>query len=200
MEPVQEETQETPEETPIKNPTPWSRLAEVVRQMSRQSLLAIAVSVVIVAALILSIVEWSSQSGKANRLQNLENLRTSATKFAGVYGVYFGSYDYTNLHGPTAPWPQIEAHSTAKFRSEYEQTSNALAATIVSYRAKASATVPVTAIASVSSSQAVMLIVLSQTITNSTQKSGPQTTQFLVTMSLLRQKGQWVIDNLQAST
>jgi Mce-associated membrane protein len=194
--PEQEEPQETQEEAPIDEPAP-RRFP--ITSLSELSLLAIGVAVVIVAALVLSIVEWSSQNSKANRLQNLENLRASATKFATVYGVDFGSYDYTTLRGPAAPWAQIEAHSTAKFRSEYTQTSNALAPTIVSYKAKASATVPVTAIATLSNSRAIMLIVLSQTITNSAQKSGPQTTQFLVTMSLVRQKGQWLIDNLQAS-
>ena len=196
MKPVQEETEETPEDAPTDEPA-GRRLP--LSSLSQPSILAIAVAVVIIAALVLSIVEWSSQSSKANRLQNLQNLRASASQFATVYGVDFGSYDYTNLRGATAPWAEIEAHSTAKFRSEYQQTSNALAPTIVSYKAKASATVPVTAIASLSTSRAVMLIVLSQTITNSAQKSGPQTTQFLVTMSLLRQKGQWMIDNLQAS-
>jgi hypothetical protein len=60
--------------------------------------------------------------------------------------------------------------------------------------------VPVSAVSSVSPTRAVVLLLLSQTITNSTQKSGPQTQQFIVIMTLLQQKGQWLIDNVQAAT
>ena len=50
------------------------------------------------------------------------------------------------------------------------------------------------------SALAVVLLVLSQKIVNSTQKNGPQTQQFIVVMTLVRAKGQWLVDNVQAST
>lgn len=182
-----------PTESPVSSPR---RLAT---RLTPLALLALAVAVLVVAALVLSLVEWSSQSSKANRLQGLDSLRASATKAAVSYGVDFGSYNYKNLHGPTASWTQVEDHATASFRSDYQKTSSALQPTIVAYKATASATIPVSAVSSVSSARAVVLLLLSQSITNSTQKSGPQTQQFLVVMTLLRQKGHWVIDNVQAS-
>lgn len=169
------------------------------RRPGTLTLLGTAVAVVVVAALVLSLIDLTSQHDKASRLQHLETLRATATKAADNYGVEFGSYDYRNLHGATAAWTQIEAHSTARFAANYKKTSSALQPTIVSYKATAAATVPVSAVTTITPSRAVVLMVLRQTITNSTQKSGPQSQQFVVVMTLLYQKGQWLIDDVQAS-
>jgi type II secretory pathway pseudopilin PulG len=194
METLHEETQ---------NPTADASAHRLRRlpaiSLSAMSLLAIAVAVVVIAALALTLAELSSQTGKTNRLQGLESLRAGATKAADSYGVQFGSYNYANLHGPTAPWTVIETNATPTFKVDYQRTSAALEPTIVAYKAAARASVPTSAVSSVSSSKAVVLLLLSQTVTNSTQKSGPQTQQFLVVMTLLHQKGKWLIDNVQAS-
>lgn len=166
------------------------------RRLSSLTVLGAAVAALVVAALVLSLIEWRSDHGK---LQTQSSLRASVTKAADAYAVAFGSYDYHNLHGATAPWTVIEQHATTRFRSDYQKTSSALEPTIVQYKAAAKATVPVSAVSSVSSSKAVVLLELSQTITNSTQKNGPQAQQFIVVMTLLHQKGQWLIDNVQAS-
>lgn len=171
---------------------PWKRWSSPV-------ILGLAVGVLVVAGLIFSLVELSSQDSKVNRLEGVESLRSSAIKAAGTYGLEFGTYTYKDLHGPTAPWTQLEAHSTPRFRSDYQTTSNALQPTIVAYKATATATVPQSAVSSINSSKAVVLLVLRQTITNSTQKSGPQTQQFIVVMAMQRVKGQWLLDNVQAS-
>ncbi len=190
METLQEQTTQTEAAEPA------GLVDRVGRRMSALTLLGIAVAVLVVAGLILSLIEWNSSQSKLNS-QN--SLRASATKAASTYGVAFGSYDYRNLHGPTAPWTVIEDHATASFRSDYQRTSSALEPTIVAYKATATATVPVSAVSTVSSSKAVVLLQLSQTITNSTQKNGPQSQQFIVVMTLQRHKGQWLIDNVQAS-
>ncbi|HET6963206.1 MAG TPA: hypothetical protein VFH58_00435 [Acidimicrobiales bacterium] len=185
------------EETTEIQPTERAGLVDRVgRRMSALTLLGIAVAVLVVAALILSLIEWNNDHSK---LQTQTSLRASATKAADDYGVAFGSYDYKNLHGPTAPWTVIEDHATSSFRSDYQRTSSALEPTIVAYKATARATVPVSAVSSVSSSKAVVLLQLSQTITNSTQKNGPQSQQFIVVMTLQRHNGHWLIDNVQAS-
>lgn len=186
METLQEHTT-TPQ---LEGPTRRSR------RPSSLTILASAVALVVVAALALSLVEWRSDH---NKLQTQTALRASATKAADSYGVAFGSYDYRNLHGPTAPWTVIEQHATARFKSDYQKTSSALEPTIVQYKATAKATVPISAVSSLTSSKAVVLLQLSQTITNSTQKNGPQSQQFLVVMTLLHQKGKWLVDNVQAS-
>lgn len=165
----------------------------------RRRIAAAAAMVVLVAALAVSVVGWVSARDSAGSLRSSNSLRASATQAAKTYGVAFGSYDYRNLHGASAPWTQIEDHSTAGFKSDYQKTSSQLEQTIVAYKATAQATVPVVAVSSVSSSKAVVLLQLSQTITNSTQKNGPQTQQFLVVMTMLHQHGGWVIDNVAAS-
>lgn len=166
------------------------------RRVSSLTILGSAVALLVVVALILSLIEWRSDHGK---LETQTTLRASAIKAADSYGVDFGSYDYRNLHGPSAPWTAIEKHATARFKSDYQKTSSALEPTIVQYKATAKASVPLAAVSSISTSKAVVLLQLSQTITNSTQKNGPQSQQFIVVMTLLRQKGQWLVDDVQAS-
>lgn len=187
METLQEDTDTAP---PAKSPSPLRG------RVSSLTLLGSAVAILVVAALILSLIEWRSDHAK---LQTQTSLRASATKAADSYAVSFGSYDYRNLHGPSAPWTTIEKHATARFRSDYQKTSHALEPTIVQYKATARATVPLAAVSSITSSKAVVLLQLSQTITNSTQKNGPQSQQFIVVMTLLHQKGHWLVDDVQAS-
>ena len=187
---------ETLQEETTQNPTPVQTRRGDRRNPSVRTLLGIAVAVLVVAALILSLIEWNSDHSK---LASQNSLRASATQAADSYAVAFGSYDYRNLHGATAPWTVIEAHATTRFRSDYQRTSAALEPTIVAYKATAKATVPVSAVSSVDSKRAVVLLQLSQTITNSTQKGGPQSQQFIVVMTLQRQHGEWLIDNVQAS-
>lgn len=187
METLQEDTSTT---------QPGDSSSRSLRRVSSLTILGSAVAALVVVALVLSLVEWRSDHGK---LQIQTSLRASAAKAANSYAVDFGSYDYRNLHGPTAPWTMIEKHATARFRSDYQKTSGALEPTIVQYKASAQATVPVVAVSTITSSKAVVLLQLSQTITNSTQKNGPQAQQFIVVMNLLREKGQWVVDDVQAS-
>lgn len=169
------------------------------RHASPLAILTIAVAVLVLAALGVSVYQWQSNAERANSLASINSLRASALAAADGYSIDVGSYDYTNLHGPNAPWTLIENHATAKFSQSYKTTSAALEPTIMSYKAAAKATVTQSAVSSVSSKGAVVIVLLSQSITNSTQRNGPQTQQFLVTMTLVRQRGQWLIDDVKAS-
>ena len=169
------------------------------RDTSPLAALASAVALILVAAVVFSLLEWTSAKGKVSTFQRADSLRASAEKAAVAYGTAFGSYDYQDLHGQYAPWTLILSHSTAKFHSDYQQTSNYLQPTLIQYKATAKATIPVSAVSSATSSRAVVLLLLKQTITNSSQKNGPQTTEFLVTMTLVRQHGEWLIDDVQAN-
>jgi hypothetical protein len=169
------------------------------RLASPLAILTIAVAVLVLAALGVSVFEWQNNADRANNLAHINSLRASALSAAEGYSIDVGSYDYTDLHGPNAAWTQIESHSTPKFSQSYKTTSAALEQTILSYKASAKATVSQAAVSSVSGNGAVVIVLLSQSITNNTQKSGPQTQQYLVTMTLVRQQGHWLIDNVQAS-
>jgi Mce-associated membrane protein len=183
-------TEDTSTETPA--PRSW-------RDTPPLTALAGAVALILVAAVVFSLLEWSRANGKVSNYQRADALRASAQKSAIAYGTAFGSYNYRDLHGQFAPWTLILSHSSAQFKADYQKTSTALEPTIVQYKATAKAAIPVSAVSSATSAKAVVLLLLSQTITNSTQKNGPQTQQFLVTMTLVRQHGQWIIDNVQAS-
>lgn len=160
---------------------------------------AAALAVVLIAALILSIIEWQHYANRANSLSSLQRTESSALQAAESYGIDVGSYNYNNLYGPTASWTQIEDHSTPAFKSKYEQTTSLLAPTVKSYKGSATATVQTAAVSQVKGSTATVLIELDQTITNSTQKSGPQSETFIVTLTLVHQKGQWLISSVAAS-
>lgn len=161
-------------------------------------LLAGAVAVILVAALVLSLVELSNKNSKVSSLDHQNSLRQSALQAADQDGVYFASYTYTNLHGATAAWTLFEKHCTSKFLADFKQTSSALESSIVDYKATAKATVPTAAVSSLIGDRAIVMLQVSQTITNSAQgKNGPQTPVFLVLMTLLHQKGQWYVDNVQ---
>ena len=189
MDTLTEETKTTPD-APSRRP--W-------RDTSPLTALAGAVAIILVVAVVFSILEWTNANNKVSNYKTAASLQASAQKAAVAYGTAFGSYNYQDLHGQFAPWTLILSHSTAKFHSDYQQTSNYLEPTLVQYKATATATIPVSAVSSVTSSRAVVLLLLKQTITNSSQKNGPQTTEFLVTMTLVRQKGEWIIDDVQAN-
>jgi type II secretory pathway pseudopilin PulG len=150
--------------------------------------LAIALSVVLVAALIVSVIEWQHYADRANRLSALQNTQASALKSASTYAVWVGSYDYTNLHGPTASWTQIENHSTPDFKAKYQQTTSLLESTVTSYKGSATATVQSAAVSSVKGSTATVLIELAQ-----------KNQTFLVTITEVEQHGRWLISAVAAT-
>lgn len=167
---------------------------------SRSTLMALiggALILLVVAGLVLSILEWTNSS---NRYNSDKSLRSSALSAATTYGVYLSSYDYKNLNGPDTPWAEVDAHSTAAFRKTFDSTKSTLAGALASYKATASAKVIAAGLSSVSSSRAVVLLFINQTITNTAQKSGPTTQPFGVEVVLARQHGKWLIDNLLVRT
>ena len=77
--------------------------------------------------------------------------------------------------------------------------SGALAPTVVALKATATAAIPHLAVESVTSSKAVVIMLLSQQVTNATQANGNQKQQYMLAMTLVRQNGQWLIDDVKAS-
>jgi hypothetical protein len=161
--------------------------------------LAAALAVVLVAALAVSVYEWRHYESRSRHLSALAAIESSALQAADGYAVDLGSYNYANLHGPTAPWTLIEDNSTPSFKAKYEQTTSLLESTVIAYRGSATASVSASAVSSVKGDQVVVLTELDQKIVNDTQKSGPETQTFLVTITMLHQHGKWVIDDVQAS-
>lgn len=169
--------------------------ASLRRRFELPQILAASVAVVVLAALILSVVEWSSQSGKVGRLDSLQALQKSALQIAPTYGVYLSSYSYGNLNGPGTPWSQVDRYSTAAYRAKFDKTKVALSKLVVQYKASATGAVKAEGVTSVSSRQAVVLLYIVQTTTNATHK-GPTTQPLVVQLVLARQAGKWLIGDL----
>ena len=170
-----------------------SRLGAVADLISGLSVAAIANIVVIVilgAGLIFL-------SFRVNTEDNKSSLRASALTAAQTYGVYLSSYDYHNLNGPGSPWSEVEAHATAKFRKDFASTSGDLSKLLNQYAATAKGQVVDAGIQTVSGSEAVVLVFIDQTVTNTVQKPNSVTQPLRVLLTMVRQNGHWLIDNLE---
>jgi Mce-associated membrane protein len=157
----------------------------------------VVIAVVIVsltAGLVVTIVKLRSQ-------ESLNSLRTSAVAAATVDATDAASYNYKNLTGPGSPWSRLEANATPKFRTEFNSTSSGLSKLLVHYDATATGTVKAAGLSSITSSRAVVVLFVDQQVTNSVQKAGATANQPLrVVITLLRQHGRWMIDNLSVPT
>ncbi len=154
----------------------------------------VALAVLVVAALVLSVVEWI---GASSRYSSQQSLRTSALQAASKYGVYLSSYNYKNLNGPGSPWAEVDAHSTPSFRKDFDSTKSNLSSLVTDYKATASGKVVAAGLSSVSSRQAVALLFIDQTVTNTAQKPGTSTQPLRVELVMIRQNGKWLINKLQ---
>ena len=164
------------------------------RRPNLLGLLGAAVAVVVVAALALSIIEWTNAR---SRYSTEAGLRKSALQAASTYGVYLSSYDYSNLNGPKAAWTEVDQHSTPSFRKDFDATKANLTTLVNDYKATAKGKVIAAGLSSVSSTQAVALLFIDQTVTNTAQKPGTSTQPLRVQLVMVRQHGHWLIDKLQ---
>ncbi len=194
--PVAEEAPSMTEEPMTEEPMDDDELlgAPTRRRPNLLGLLGAALVALVVAALVLSILEWTG----ANRRYSSENsLRASALQAASTYGAYLSSYDYSNLNGPTAPWTEVDQHSTPSFRKDFDATKANLTTLVNDYKATAKGKVIAAGLSSVSSTQAVALLFIDQTVTNTAQKPGTSTQPLRVQLVMVRQHGHWLINKLQ---
>jgi Mce-associated membrane protein len=148
----------------------------------------------LVAGLVVTIVKLRSQ-------ENLNSLRSSALAAATRDATWAATYNYKNLTGQGSPWSKLEASSTAKFRTQFNSTSSGLSKLLVHYDATAKGTVKAAGLSQVTSSRAVAVLLVDQQVTNSVQKAGTTANQPLrVVITLVRQHGRWLINNLSVPT
>ena len=114
-------------------------------------------------------------------------------KVAQQYAVDFGSYDYQHLD---ADFQRVATHLTSGFAKSYASVSATLKPTIVQYKGKSTAAVQGVAISSVSTSRAVVLVFLDQTVTTTQQKTA-RIDRNRLQLTMQRQKnGTWLISDL----
>ena len=127
-----------------------------------------------------------------NNKDAIQNAQTSVLSAARTYSIELSSYTYQHL---TQDFATVESHSTASFKKSFAQSSNALKTTLVNFKASSTATVLASGVVSANPARAVILVFLSQTVSNSTQKQ-PTTDRSQIQMALVNQGGQWLIDSV----
>jgi Mce-associated membrane protein len=143
------------------------------------------VAIGLAVALVLAMQQLGNRSA-------LDNARVSALAAAKTYSVEIAGYDYRHLD---ADFGVVLANSTPSFRRTFTQSSNALKSTLTKYHARASAKVVSAGLVSASTSQAVALVFLDQSVMNSAQKS-PTTDRSQVEITLDYSGGKWLIDQV----
>jgi Mce-associated membrane protein len=149
-----------------------------------------AVSLVVIVGLAVALIVSQLQLSNQN---SLNSDRSGALVAAKAYATDVATYSYLHLH---RDFGHVEAESTAKFRHNFSQSSNALSKVLVQYKAVASAKVLRAAIESISSSKATVLLFVNQSVANTTQQ-GPSTDTNRIEVTLQRGGGRWLLDDLK---
>ena len=126
----------------------------------------------------------------------IDNARRDAVAAAQSSVATVLSYDYRNLKGDFA---DAEALLTPSFRKKYVSTTAAEVEPLAAkYRATSTAVIATGAAGavSVSADHAIVLVFVSQTVTNS-QLAAPRLDRSRINVTLVRTGGRWLIDDLQ---
>jgi len=143
-------------------------------------------------ALVVAVVFLTLTQLSLNRTTSLNSARTSALAAAQSYAVDLASYNYQHLN---QDFGKVLAESTPTFKQDFTQSSEALKSAFVRYDASASANVVAAGLVSATTSRAVVLVFLNQTVKNTLQRTNP-TTESRVEITLLRSGGRWLIDEV----
>lgn len=155
----------------------------------RRFLVIEGVSLVVIVGLAVALIVSQVQLSNQNSL-NAE--RTSAVTVAKAYALDVATYSYRHLH---QDFGRVESESTASFRHTFIQSSGSLAKVLVQYKATATAKVLRSGVESVSSSRAVVLLFVNQSVTNTAQGVSTDTNRIEVT--LVRSGGRWLLADVK---
>ena len=152
-----------------------------------------AVDLVLVVALVIGVFAWAHQRGRADSAARLSADRAAALQAADNLATNFGTYDYTTL---PADFARVEKLLTPSFASSFTSIVSKLAPAITQSKGKSTATIQGSAVASISSSAAVVYVFLDQTVTNA-QSTTAQIDRNRLEVDLQRQSnGTWLGSNL----
>ena len=172
------------QETTRRRAPSWVAVRSWVRSNLLSSSLAVAL---VVAVVFLTLTQLS-----LNSTDSLNSARTSALAAAKSYAVDLASYNYQHLD---QDFGKVLAESTPTFKQDFSQSTEALKTTLTRYHASASANIVAAGLVSATTSRAVVLVFLNQTVYNTLQKTKP-TTESRVEITLLRSGGRWLIDQV----
>jgi Mce-associated membrane protein len=175
---------ETPPEGPAGPSAP--RDVPARRRFGIIEVVGLFVIIALAVALIVSRVQLSNQSaGNGDRSSALMAAQTDAVDVA--------TYNYLHLQ---RDFGRVEGASTPSFRRSFIRSSDNLSKVLVQYKATASAKVLKSAVESISSSKAVVLLFVNQSVANTTQQ-GVSTDDSRIEVTLVRSGGRWMLQNLK---
>ena len=167
-------------------PAPADVPPRPARRLSLLQGVTALIVVLLVAAVIVSQWQLSDQ-------RSLTADRASALSTATSFAIDVSSYDYRQLHQDFA---RVEAESTTSFAKNFVQSSGSLSKVLVQYKATAKAKVLAAGLVSISSSKAVVILFVNQTVTNTAQTNGPTVDNSRVRVYLVRSAGRWRLADL----
>jgi Mce-associated membrane protein len=172
-------------------PQPSVPESEVEAERSRRLGLPVIVTAVVVVALVVALVLTQLQ---LSHQRGLDGDRTTALAAARTDATDVATYSYQHL---AADFAKVEGEATPAFRRSFEKSSGALTKVLKQYKATASAKILESGLVSVSSTKAVALLFVNQTVANTAQKNGPTTDDSRIEVTLDRSGGRWLIDRLK---
>jgi Mce-associated membrane protein len=149
-------------------------------------------------ALMVVTLAWRSSSGGAAGEQALalQQAGTQAQAAARRAVIEMTTYDYRTVDKDFA-W--VDDAGTAAFRQHYAQVSSPIKQLVVRMQAKAQGSVVASATEVKDADHVVVLLFVDQVITNPGQ-SGKGLDQPRVTMSMVRQGGRWLVQDVSLNT
>ncbi len=162
---------------------------QVLRRVRLVEWVGLALIVLLLAALIVT-------RGQVSHQDSLNTLRASALTVATSDAVDVATYDYQSL---SADFGRVEAESTPQFKRSFEKSSAALSKVLTQYKASAKAVAIDAGVSTLSSSQAVVLVFIDQSVDNTAQKS-TSTDDSRVRVTLKRSGGKWLLAHLTLPT
>ena len=171
-------------------PEPEVRAEQRGTSARRRSLVVGAVSLVVIAGLAVALIVSQVQLSNQNSL-NAD--RTSAVATAKADANDVATYSYLHLH---RDFGRVESESTPAFRRSFIRSSDSLSKVLVQYKATASAKVLAAGVSSISSTKAVVLLFVNQSVANSTQQ-GVSTDDSRIEVTLVRGDGRWLLQDLK---
>jgi Mce-associated membrane protein len=183
--PMEGEAEET---APV--PEPEVRREQRDSSARRRFLVVEAVSLVVIVGLAVALLFSQLQLSNQN---SLNTDRSSAVAAAKADANDVATYSYLHLH---RDFGRVESESTPAFRRSFIRSSDSLSKVLVQYKATASAKVLAAGVSSISSTKAVVLLFVNQTVANSTQQ-GVSTDDSRIEVTLVRGDGRWLLQDLK---
>jgi Mce-associated membrane protein len=174
-------------EAPSEKPEPSVRSRRKLPHLSPRTAVVTLVIAVLAAGVIVSQWQLSDQ-------RDLASARDSATTAARAYAIDVASYDYQHLNRDFAA---VEQESTPAFRKTFVQSSASLAKVLGQYKAVARGSVVASGVTSATTSKAVVVLFVNQTVTNTAQTNGSTPDNSRIQMTLVRPGSKWLISDLK---